>query len=509
MIHRSTAISVDDSDQNELSEFGYKQELRRTMDGYTSFALAFSMITITTTIFTLFAQPFQTVGGAAIWLWLPVMIGVLLIALVYGHLTVRLPVTGYAYQWSSRLVNPHYGWFTGWNAYLATFVGSAGIAVAFATVFAPDFWSSPTHGNVILLASIAIIAAVSLNIVSITIASRLNNVGATAELVGTLGLTAALAVGLAFFSKHQGLSVLTHVGSSAGSPVNIATVGLALLLPVYTLAGWEGSADLAEETHDPRRTAPSAMIRSVVISAVAAFFVYAVFALAIPGDLNKTVNATNENPLVAVFKYHFGQSASVVLQIVAFISIFSALLANITVATRTSFALARDNMLPLSGLWRYVNERTRTPIASTIAVGVVAIGVNFLSSGIATRVLGIVSVAVYLTYGTTLVAVLIGVRRNTIPNAPAQYFSLGRWLVPVTLAGLLWCVIVIAYMTLPAPNKVVGEYTIYFELAGLAWYLLRLRGKLLRGEAGPRNLSPAAQTHMPSRQPAVPPLAGD
>lgn len=40
-------------DINDLHQFGYKQNLRRTMGAYTSFALGFSMITITTTIFTL------------------------------------------------------------------------------------------------------------------------------------------------------------------------------------------------------------------------------------------------------------------------------------------------------------------------------------------------------------------------------------------------------------------------------------------------------------------------
>ena len=109
----------------DLAQFGYKQQLNRTIGSYTSFALAFSMVSVTTTVFTLFAQPFQALGGVAIWLWLPVGAGVLLITLVYGHLAARLPVTGYAYQWASRIISPHYGWFTGWNAMLCTLVGSA------------------------------------------------------------------------------------------------------------------------------------------------------------------------------------------------------------------------------------------------------------------------------------------------------------------------------------------------------------------------------------------------
>lgn len=126
-------------DDSTLASFGYKPELKRTMGSFSSFALAFSMISVTTTVFTLFPQPFQQIGGVAIWLWLPCIAGVLLISAVYGHLAVRLPITGYAYHWASRLVNPHFGWFTGWNAMLCTFCGSASIAVALGTVFAPNF----------------------------------------------------------------------------------------------------------------------------------------------------------------------------------------------------------------------------------------------------------------------------------------------------------------------------------------------------------------------------------
>ena len=110
----------DIQENKALSAFGYKEELQRTMGGFSSFALAFSMISVTTTVFTLFAQPFQTIGGIAIWLWLPVIAGTLLLASVYGHLAVRLPITGYAYHWASRLANPTFGWFTGWNALLET-----------------------------------------------------------------------------------------------------------------------------------------------------------------------------------------------------------------------------------------------------------------------------------------------------------------------------------------------------------------------------------------------------
>jgi amino acid transporter len=476
----------------DLKTFGYQQQLRRSIGGYSSFALAFSMISITTCIFTLFAQPFQTIGGVAIWLWVLATAGILVIAAVYGHLAARLPVTGYAYQWSSRLVNPHYGWFTGWNALLATLFGSASIAIAFGTVFAPDFWATPSHGDVILLASIATVAAVSVNIVSIRLTARINDVGASVELFGTLGLTALLGIGLLFFHHIAGPGVVTQVKSSTGGQVNLTTIGLALLLPVYTLLGWEGSADLAEETTDPRGMAPKAMIRSCLVSGIAGFVVFAIFAMAIPGNLNTTVNSTTFNPVIHIFSVHFGGAGSDALQVVAFIAVFSCLLANITVATRTGFSLSRDNMLPISRIWSRVHPTTRTPVVTIIAVGLITVGVNFLSSGEAARVVAIVAVVCMITYATSMIAVLIAKRRAGLPEAGPGRFDLGRWLVPMAITGLGWSIVVILFMTVPTVNHAAGEYTIYFELAGVVWYVAALRRRLRLGQAGPYRDQPGA-----------------
>jgi amino acid transporter len=472
------------ADIEDLHSFGYRQKLRRTIGLYTSFALGFSMITITTTIFTLFAQPFQTIGGVAIWLWIPTTLGILAIAAVYAHLSARLPVTGYAYQWSSRLVNRQYGWFAGWTAMLAFFTGTASIAVAMATVFAPYIWTNPSHADISLFAALAIVAAVIVNVISIRAATWFNNVGASTELIGTVGLTIVTAIGLFFFAHKQGGHVLVQTGSSSGGAINITTIGLALLLPVYTLLGWEGSADLAEESRDPRRIAPKAMFRSVIISGIAAFFVYAVFAMAIPGTIANTANQTT-NPLIYVFQAHFGAGLADLLKVIAFISIFSALLANVTVATRMCFSLSRDNMLPGSSVLARVNSRTRTPIYSILLVGVVSLIINLLSAGIIARVVAIVAVTYYGTYVFTMVAVLIAKRRGTIPDAPPRYFNLKGWLVPLAWISIVWSAIIMLYMTVPAVNNIAGEYTLYFEAAGVLWFVLYLRRKLMAGEAGP------------------------
>jgi amino acid transporter len=420
------------------------------------------------------------------------MLGILLAGLVYGHMAARIPITGYSYHWCSRLVNVDYGWFTGYNAMLVQWTGTGTIAVALASAFASDFWTNPTHADTILLATIAVVAAVIINIISINLVGRINNLGAGTELVGTLGVIILCGIGLAFFKHVQGPSVLTHLGSTTGGKVTLGAWAGALLVPVFTIGGWEGCADLAEETRDPRAVAPKSMVRGIVLSGIIGFLIYAVLAMATPShDFNGIMNSTSTNPVVAIFGAHFGD-LQYVLQAVAFVSIFSCVLANVTVATRTSYALSRDNMLPGSRILRKVNRVTRTPIESAIAVGIVAIGINFLSAGLIGRIAGFSSVMLYATYGSTVLGILIGAYRRKIPEADPGYFSLGRWLKPFSWIFICWAIVVIVCLIAPAANRVIGLYVAGFEAAGVLWYVLVLRGRLRRGEAGPHGLTEAA-----------------
>src|SRR5690348_18228922 len=104
-------------DDEELTRFGYRQQFARSLRHFESFAVAFSFISITTGIFTTYAFAISTGGTRSIWTWPIVIAGQALVALVYGALSVRVPLSGYSYQWASRLASPHVGWWFGWVSF--------------------------------------------------------------------------------------------------------------------------------------------------------------------------------------------------------------------------------------------------------------------------------------------------------------------------------------------------------------------------------------------------------
>ena len=97
------------ADANELAKFGYKQELERKTGKFASFAVAFAFVSIATGIFTTFGAVLNSSGPMGIWTWPIATIGQLAVAFLLGALAARIPVTGYHYQWFSRLANPVMG----------------------------------------------------------------------------------------------------------------------------------------------------------------------------------------------------------------------------------------------------------------------------------------------------------------------------------------------------------------------------------------------------------------
>jgi amino acid transporter len=479
---RASGVQTDDSD---LETLGYKPKLHRTMGAYTSFALAFSMVSINTGIITLFSDPFSRIGGVAILLWLAVIPLVGTLVAVYAHLAGRIPLTGYAYQWSSRLVGRHFGWFTGWVALISFLAGTAATAAAIGSVFAPEIWSNPSRGQVQLLSIAATVVVCVLNVFGVKIATRVNNIGASIELAGTVALGIVFVAGLLFFfGDTRGPGVLFDTAHIGNAPITLTSVALAGLLPVYVLLGWEGAADLAEETVDPRRAAPRAMIRSVAVSGAAGFVIFALLGMAIPGGINSFLGHGG-NPVFNLVSAQVGTFAKDIMVVIAFASIFACLIANMAVATRMVFALSRDNMLPASRAFGEVHDTTGTPIVAIISVTVLAVVLNVLNAGLVAKIFAIVGLGYYATYLLTMLAALYAHRRGRIPDAPAGVFSLGRWLVPTASFGVVWTLAVIVTLTIPKVNNTTAYYFIGAVALGGLWWLIGLRRKLNAGEAGP------------------------
>src|SRR5208282_6255010 len=119
-----------------------------------------------------------------------------------------------------------------------------------------------------VVALITLVVITVLNIYGVRLVALINNTGVLFEILGMF----VFALVLLAFHNHQGFKVVTN---SAGIPVNGSTFLAAMFMSLFVIYGFDTAATLAEETRDPRRNAPKAVLYSVI----GAFIIGGVFLL--------------------------------------------------------------------------------------------------------------------------------------------------------------------------------------------------------------------------------------
>ncbi len=489
MIPPANAPSLPD-DADDLRAFGYTPQLRRSLGAFSSFAVAFSLISVFTGVFANFGHGLRQVGGAVVWSWLAVLGGQFLLVLVIAELSTRIPLSGYGYQWSSRLVNPHYGFTVGWLLTLQFVTGFPGVCATLAAQLGSwlgGTWAEPRAFTALSLAVIAVVTLVQLR--GIRFAALVNNAGVWTELVGVAALSLVL-IAFALLRDGSPALLVDSRNAATGHPAGLGAWALSLLLGTWCLTGFEAAADLAEETRQPRRIVPRAMLLSLLGAGIAGFLLLA-GAVGCLRDLPAAQAA--DNPWLWLLHRTLGPAWTTVVLVVVGVSIFACALASMAATSRLLFALGRDRMLPASGWLAYVAPGSRTP-RNAILLLWAASSVVIVVLPTLEVITQISAVAGYLGYAGILVAAL---RAPPATGGDRGTFSLGRFRGVLAAAALVWVLGVVAALTVP-PTEIPGIRTRHLPAlstgvaitVGAAIYLGLIRGRLQRGEAGPPALKP-------------------
>ncbi len=483
-----------ESEDARLAEFGYEQRLDRSVGKVASFAIGFATISATTAVFASFGAGYFTAGGPFVWTLLLAGAVFALWALIAADLTAKIPLAGYAYQWTSRINGASLGWFTGYVALLGWLSGIAGVSFILSGYLGGLFGWNMVQTEQILIAIGVVFVCVLINIYGVRFATMVNNIGVGLELVVTVGATLLVAA-IAFSAPdhHQPLSVL-FTGGDAGDKDSYVVAWLAAALgPFFGLIGVESSADVAEETKNARYVVPRTMLYALVASTVIEFLMYVVYVLAIRDQA--AVSAASAAPIEEIINQQAGPVVTKIVVAVALTNILACLLSNILVATRLTYSMARDNMLPFSGAWRHVSTATKTPTYAVIGLGSLS-SVLLLSALVSEKafnfILGIGALLFFSVYLLQTLGLLVGVRKGTIPQGEPGTFDLGRFRVPIyVISAIVFAAVVVVLIVLP---QFAGNGWVFLGIlvAGALWWGTGLRGRLSRGEAG----SDFARTHL-------------
>jgi amino acid transporter len=491
--------------EEAVVKYGYRQEFRREIKRFASFAVGFSFISITTGIFTTYGSVLISSGPLGIWTWPVVIVGQLFVALVFAALASRIPLAGYSYQWVSRLANPKIGWLVGWVSFVFLIVDVVAVDYAVASTVLPSLFSYTSTPQITWLATAIVIFLQLLLIVFSTLwSARVNSTAVATELIGIVGLTLLLVI----VGAVRGLLQPGHLfstGTVSGSGWltlgHLTSAGpfmLAFLLGAFTIVGFEAAANLAEETTDAHRVVPTAMWTSVVLSGIVGFVFLVALNLASQNITKLTASAT---PVADIVKVMLGSVIGDIFLVFVTFSIFACGLVIFITASRLTWAMSRDERFPGFQLFRRVNQRTSVPVASTLLCGIL---IEVVLAAFA--LLGIVdpgqsNTLGYLFSAATLLPAIIYLAtvvlyiyaRRKLPET--RGFKLGAFEWPVIILALVWLLFELSIFRDASfgPPWIYSLIMFAIGLIYFAWMLIA-RPDVLRTAPAPTEAEAEAET---------------
>ncbi|TQC50479.1 amino acid permease [Rhodococcus sp. WS4] len=454
-----------------LGELGYKEELDRSLGKFASFAAGVSYISILTGTFQLFYFGFGTAGPAYLWSWPMVFVGQMAVALCFMELAAKYPVAGSVYNWAKLLGSRIVGWSSGWLMLTASIVTLSAVVLAL-QLNLPRLWSGfqivgdgtgeyDFATNAVILGTVMIAFTTTVNAFGVKLMALINSTGVFVELIAAVLIAIILAANITrgpdvFFSTH---------GYGAGESGGYLTVFLvASLASGYVMYGFDTASSLGEETVDPRRTAPKAILRAILASFVigGAILVFAVMAAP---DLDDPLIGSSEGGLQYIVEQVMWGPLGKIFLVCIVIAVTVCSLAVHAAAIRLTFAMARDNALPFGERLAHVNPKHQTPVVPAIVIGVLSAFILVINIGqpqIFTVLTSIAIIMIYLAYLMVTGPLLKKRLQGKWPPkelAESGYFTMGRWGLPVNIFAVLWGVGMALNLAWPRP-----------EVYGTPWY---------------------------------------
>lgn len=482
-----------------MEHFGYKESLDRGIGKFGSFAAGVSYISILTGTFQLFYFGYGMAGPAYLWSWPMVLVGQLAVALCFMELAAKYPVAGSVYNWSKQLGSRAMAWSAGWLMLTASIVALSATVLAL-QMNLPRLWSGfqvigngqgPTDfaANAVVLGTALILFTTVVNALGVRLMAMINSAGVFVELIAACLIAVILAVhtkrGVGVFFSTNG-----YGAGTSGGFLNLFLI--ASLASGYVMYGFDTASSLGEETVEPRRTAPKAILRAVLASFVIGGAIL-LFAILSVSDLRDPAISSSSGGLQYIVEQVMWGPFGKVFLVCISIAVTVCSLAVHTAAIRLSFAMARDNALPFSEHLAHVNPQTQTPIAPAVAIGVIAaliLAINIGQPKIFTVLTSISVIMIYLAYLMVTGPLLVKRLRGQWPPADLAsggYFTMGRWGLSVNVLAVLWGVGMVINLAWPRESvygtpwfNTWGAYVYSGVIlgVGLLWYVLRGRSRL-------------------------------
>ena len=444
--------AVDTDDRTYLGQLGYKQELRRSLGFFSSFAVQWTAIAVAGGLALSLGAGLTQVGPLVFFAWLIAGAFQMLVGVSVAEGVSAYPMAGGSYNIINRILggrNP-IGWQVGWwliAAHIAAFATEAyGIAPFILGWFGITISS---HGAILLWATVLIVISTVINLVAVKVAAAFNNtVGVAAEFVA-IGII-VIGVLISVITGHSEFHSLNYLTSSHGvvpdGSSSFWPFLFAMLVPVFVISGFDINGTAGEETEDAARTVPRALLlvnfSTFIIGTV--IILFTVLSITNLGGTNESADTIRY-----VMSSTLGSGIAKVFEICAVLSLFVNMMILQLTAARVLWAQARDGQMPAPKLLLRLSS-DHVPYVTVIIAAL--IGFLFIVySGLLTVLLSMTAILWASGYGVLIAVLMFAKSRGLLPQRP---FSTGRWWVLIDSVAFLWSVAICVILIKSNPKDV-------------------------------------------------------
>src|SRR5262245_40167478 len=488
----ASGIAYTDVDKKEdmkvLHGMGYAQELERRLSRFSNFAVSFSIICILSGGINSLAQGTSGAGGIAIGVgWLVGCFVSLVFAVAMLQIASAYPTVGGVHLYC-LILGHRVSWLVAaWLNLLGliTVLGAINVGTwtFFVGAFGPALGIENNLTNQTIFLIIITGAQALINHLGIRLTAVLTDFSGWLIFGGSI-LIAVVCLIAAETWDFSRLFAFTNYSGEPGGNVwpqvsNTWVFLLGLLLPIYTITGYDASAHTSEETLKAARSVPRAMVMSVVWSAVFGYLFLCAFVLMIPNMDEAAKQGWN------VFFWGFDQRVSTGIKEFVYLVVFVAQLlcglATVTSASRMIFAFARDRGLPGSKALAHVSPKYRTPVAAIWTAAALSVlfvwGTSLVSIAGPSAYTIVVSCTVILLFLSFPVPITLGLRDWEPHNADRiGPWDLGRGVFTLFAILSILSMILIFVIGIQPPNDWALYITVgFFILTAIVWFAFENR----------------------------------
>ena len=374
-------------------------------------------------------------------------IPMLIIANAYRRLNVWNANCGASFEWVGRAINPYLGFMTGWLMIAAYVIATvSGVEVLGPSVLAVFGSNTASTSSNIIIATVVGVAMLIIAIVGIRFTAKSQVAMAAVEYTILIGFAV---VGIYFvLSHHPGTF---HATAGWLSPTGIGGKGslaAGFLASVFMFTGWDGTLYVNEEVKHRRVNPGRAAILAVVFLAI----IYTLSEVGLQGVVSPAKLQNNSSDvLVYVAQAMGGGGWAKVMALSLALSVIATTGTGIVLSARIVYGMASYRVLPQ--FLANVSRRFATPVAASILVGLLIIGLTWvylLATSVQnafTDVVDITGLLFAIFYILTALATIVYYRRRVFGSG-RDFLILG--LLPLGAAGFLGWIFTRSVQAAPA-----------------------------------------------------------